>query len=255
MNKRNLKNIKNIFEEKTGASLKVCKPIDVSHKVIYRRPMLVVAIMLVTALMFSIAAFAGGLIGDKRSPAGVDDVVGATDENGFSVTGKHYTFYLDFSLDSGAPAEIEDFYLPEVPDGYDLTFGMIYDGIDNGAKGLATFIWKPTADGHGITLNQYADLSEDGIRNNVISVPMGILTDGKEPSVTEVVFGNVRGYLISGSIYGEIYFVWSDGTYAYDLTVYSEDLLEGLVANLKLIENIRPYLISMTEEEINASLD
>ncbi len=257
INKSNVSKIKSIVENKIGISLSDHNRAEPSYGRIRRKPLLTAAvIVLIASLTFSIAVIAEEIRGRKRFEEHIDDVVFETDENGFSASGKHYTFYLDFELEAKAPAEVKDFYLPQVKSGYELEEGTLYDGIDNGPIGVTTFIWRSQGNGGDIIMfYQYADLYNDSIRDNVVSVPMGIVTDGSEPSVTETAYGDVNGYLVSGSVFGEKYFVWSDGGYAYSLVVYSEELICDLVENIELVEDIRPYLVGMSDKEIDESLD
>ena len=252
--KNNVERIKKLFESRTGTPLAEDNTSFVGGSAVLRKPLPILVVIVVTALMVSVAAFAGGMSGKERRNVWGDDVEFATDDNGLSDSGKLYIFYLDFSLNNDAPSEIVDFYILSLSNEYRLDMGMIYDGLDNGPIGLTGFHFKSLNGEKGITFSQYADLHDD-IRDNKISVPMGITTDGKEPTVTEAVYGGMSGYLVSGSMDSERHFVWSDGNYVYELTIYTSDLIiDELVEGVKYVENIRPYLVGMTEEDIEASL-
>ena len=252
--KINVKRIKKLFEERTGTNL-ADNNTSIGDFGALRRPLPILAVMIAIALTVGTVAVAGGMQGKVRKNVWGDDVELATGDDGSAGSGKLYTFYLDFSLNQDAPSEVEDFYVPCLSNEYLLDMGMIYDGLDNGPIGLTSFHFRPLNGEKGITFSQYADLYDDGTRDNKILVPMGITTAGEEPTVTEAVYGGMMGYLVSGSVNGETYFVWSDGVYVYELMVYTSDLmLDELVESVKVVENIRPYLIGMTDEDIESSL-
>ncbi len=256
--RKNLKAIQNRFEEKTGISLSESALLVERKPAVRRKPLLVAAVlMLIAASLTGIAAIAGNQK-EKSPPVWGDEVVGVTDENGFSVSGNHYTFHLNIALEQDAPTEVEDFYLPQVPAIYPQFMGRLYDGRDHGPIGVTTFAWETEGDRSGIMFYQYSDLYDDHIRDGMISVPMGILTDGAEPTITETTYGDVKGFLIPEPLYNNTYFVWGDGQYAYTLCVphdFTDEQLHELVGSVRRVEDIRPYLISMTEEEIDASLN
>ena len=253
--KNNVERIKKLFEDRTGTPLTESNASFAGGTAVLRKPLPILAVIAVTAIMISVAAVAGGMLGREHSKVWGDDVELATGDNGVSGSGKLYTFDLAFSLDQDAPSEVVDFYVPQLSNEYRLDMGMIYDGLDNGPIGLTSFHFKPLNGEKGITFSQYADLYDDGIRDNKISVPMGITTAGEEPTVTEAVYGGMMGYLVSESMNGATYFVWCDGNYVYELMIYtSTTVLDELVESVKCVENIRPYLVSMTEEDIEASL-
>jgi hypothetical protein len=253
--KNNVERIKKLFESRTGTPLAEDNTSFVGDSAVLRKPLPILVVIVVTALIVSVAAFAGGMPGKQRRMAWGEKVEFATDENGLSGSGKLYTFDLSFSLDRDAPSEVVGFYVPHLSNEYQLDMGMIYDGLDNGPIGLTSFHFKSLNGEKGITFSQYADLYDDGIRDNKISVYMGITTEGEEPTVTETVYGGMMGYLVSGSMDNETYFVWCDGNYVYELMIYtSTTVLDELVESVKCVENIRPYLVSMTDEDIEASL-
>lgn len=255
---QNMKAIQNRFEEKTGVSLSESTVLVERKPAVRRRPLLAVAVfVLIAASLTGVAAIAGNQK-EKSPPAWGDAVVGETDENGFSVSGNLYTFYLDIALEQDAPAEVEDFYLPQVPASYPQFMGALYDGLDHGPIGVTTFAWETEGDRSGIMFYQYSDLYDDHIRDGMISVPMGIMTDGAEPTVTETTYGDVKGFLIPEPLHNNTYFVWGDGQYAYTLCVphdFTDGQLHELVRSVRRVEDVRPYLISMTEEKIEAALD
>ena len=255
MNDNNLLRIKTIFEDRTGMCVSKADSSSKSHFLVRIKTMpLAVAIMMITVLLLGVAVVASGINGRISKTIWGDDVAFATDDNGVSPSGKQYTFYLDFILDESAPSEVVSFYLPQMSRDYTLDMGHIYDGEDNGPIGLTTFHWKSLKGEKGITFFQYADL-HDGICDDKISVPIGIVTEYGEPKISEAVYGGMNGYLVSGSLSGEVYFVWSDGIYVYQLMLYTSELmLDELVVSVKQVEDIRPYLVGMTDEDIEASL-
>lgn len=253
---KNLRAIQNRFEEKTGITLSESIVLAERKPVVRRKPLLVAAVLvLILASLMGIAAIAGKRK-EKSPPVWGDAVVGETDENGFSVSGNQYTFYLDITLEQDAPAEVEDFYLPQIPASYPQFMGVLHDGLDHGPIGVTTFAWETEGDRSGIMFYQYSDLYDDNIRDGMISVPMGILTDGGEPAMIETTYGGMKGILIPEPMHDNTYFVWGDGQYAYTLCVphdFTDEQLHDLVSSVRRVEDIRPYLISMTEEEIEAA--
>lgn len=251
---KNLKAIQNRFEEKTGVSLSESTVLVERKPAVRRRPLLAVAVfVLIAASLTGVAAIAGNQK-EKSPPAWGDAVVGETDENGFSVSGNLYTFYVNFPLEQGAPATVEEFYLPQVPEGYSQFFGVLHGGLPT-----PYFVWK-TQEDKTITFEQVADLDygEDTIPDGMVNYPVSIITDSGEPFMTKATYGGMEGTFIPDSMKGRNYFFWSDGRYAYQLCVsdgFTDKELHELVRSVSRVENIRPYLISMTAEEIEAALD
>ncbi|MBQ3215556.1 MAG: hypothetical protein IJB11_05495, partial [Oscillospiraceae bacterium] len=67
----------------------------------------------------------------------------------------------------------------------------------------------------------------------------------------------IEGYLVEeptlGNNYGERKFYWSDGDYLFCLQVpcdFTDAQLEEMVTSVQLVEDIKPYLSTMTEQEI-----
>jgi len=252
--RKNLKAIQNRFEEKTGISLSESTLLVERKPAVRRKPLLVAAVlMLIAALLTGVAAIAGNRK-EKSPPVWGDEVVGVTDENGISVSGNLYTFYVNIPLEQGAPATVEEFYLPQVPEGYSQFYGVLHGGLHT-----PYFVWK-TQEDKTITFEQVADLDygEDTIPDGMVNYPVSILVDSGEPFMTKATYGGMEGTFIPDSMKGRNYFFWSDGRYAYQLYVsdgFTDEELHELVGSVRRVEDIRPYLISMTEEEIDASLN
>jgi hypothetical protein len=250
---KNLKAIQNRFEEKTGISLSESTLLVERKPAVRRKPLLVAAaLVLIVASLTGVAAIAGNRK-EKSPPVWGDEVVGETDENGFSVSGNLYTFYVNIPLEQGAPATVEEFYLPQVPEGYSQFYGALHGGLHT-----PYFVWK-TQEDKTIAFEQVADLDygEDNIPDGMVNYPVSILSDSGEPFMTKATYGGMEGTFIPDSMKGRNYFFWSDGRYAYQLYVsdgFTDEELHELVCSVGRVEDIRPYLISMTEEEIEAAL-
>lgn len=253
---KHLANIQSLFEEKTNATLPESTMAADARPVMRRKPRLIAAVLvLILASLMGVAAIAG----NRKEPSSShplpwgDEVFGATDENGFSVSGNLYTFYVDLPLDDNAPLEIEEHYLPQVPEGYSVFFGVLH-----GRDRIPSIGWK-TQDDKSITFEQIVDVtySDDGIPDRAVRYPVSILTDGEEPTVTKVTYGGREGFFIPEPKEGRSYFFWSDGRYAYRLEVpidFTDEQLHELVSSVSRVEDIRPYLIDMTEEKIEEVL-
>ena len=127
--KNNVERIKKLFEDRTGTPLTESNASFAGGTAVLRKPLPILAVIAVTAIMISVAAVAGGMLGREHSKVWGDDVELATDDNGVSGSGKLYTFDLSFSLDRDAPSEVVDFYVPHLSNEYRLDMGMIYDGL------------------------------------------------------------------------------------------------------------------------------
>lgn len=158
---------------------------------------------------------------------------------------------LDVEFNEDAPRSIETYYMiPEIPEEFtNQDLGHIYkDAIE------AWFGWRVPGTDRDIRFIQWAgkhDAIEDVLSVNVTTAPGVVPVHGLRT------FAGIQGYLVEeptlGENYGEREFYWSDGDYLFCVQVpcdYTDAQLEAMVASVQPVEDITPYLSTMTDEEI-----
>lgn len=165
----------------------------------------------------------------------------AGDSHGF--TSQKIELNIEMNLD--APRQITEWYVPELPEEYDLYFGNAYDGMDqDGRYGVLTLGWD--APGGETQEIMFYQVTREGYENG------GRYAYANGPSeFGPATLGGVDGFLIQSpedTNYGRKFFYWSDGDYLFymrfDYTV-PEEVMEQIIASVHQVESITPYLISM----------
>lgn len=158
---------------------------------------------------------------------------------------------LDVEFNEDAPKSVETYYItPDIPAEFSNQFlGHIYKDAM-----LTWFGWGVPGTDRDICFTQWAGkypAMEDILTVNVTTAPGVVPVHGLRT------FAGIQGYLVEeptfGSNYGEREFYWSDGDYLFRLQVpcdYTDAQLEAMVASVQPVEDITPYLATMTEEEI-----
>lgn len=260
--RQNLEQIQKIFEDKTGVSLtpEQASESRTSARVAapHWKPLRVAVLVLVIASLTGIAAFAMSVAKreDNRNYEakieGSYDAAIATDEWGNSETGRVYELSLSLPISAYAPELIQDYYSPQIPAQYPLSFGYAY-GWHNDGRILSLYLaWDvPGVEKQGISFSQ---ISVAGmydfpfVKHNVFAK--------SEPVITEAVYGGIKGFLFSevdGTDFPRKWFYWSDGDYVFKLRVpydFTDEQMNEILGSLQTVEDIRPYLVSMTNEEI-----
>lgn len=174
--------------------------------------------------------------------------------DGVSQSGQlhHLSFHLPLNED--APELIERYYFPDVPEIYEHSSGYAYAGRDSDRLTTLDFFWDtPEGEKKGIRFRQE---SVGGLEGNVIRTNVFTPT-GTKPELTETVLGGAEGVLIKeheqSSMFPTQYFYWSDGNYAFEMWFpldFTEEQMGEMIASVKEVEDIRPYLISMEAKDI-----
>lgn len=162
-----------------------------------------------------------------------------------SGTIRHISFRLPLNED--APELIERYYFPELPAMYEQSFGMAYAGLKRDKLGALHFRWAvPGGTSWGLEFRQ-----ENKPENGEIHLRLS------EPTLKETVLGGVEGMLIlEAEMSGKTtyqYFYWSDGNYVFSMWFpldFTEEQMGEMIASVREVEDIRPYLISMEEKDI-----
>lgn len=185
------------------------------------------------------------------------DVVTPTDANGDSQNGTIYQLSFCLPLNEDAPELIEAYYFPEVPEMYQQSFGYAYAGLDRDRLTTIHFGWDvPGEEKQGILFEQESADSLDGneVRIHLLTAP------GTVPETKETVLGGMEGLLITEpkeldqlGLHPHQYFYWSDSDYVFYMRFpidFTEEQMGKMIASVREVEDIRPYLISMEEKDI-----
>lgn len=170
--------------------------------------------------------------------------------DGTSYEMRHHEITLEVEFNEDAPGSIENYYItPEIPDEFTQYLGHVMkDGV------CTQFGWIVEGSDRDICFYQWAggcDALEDALTVNVTTAPDVVPEHGLRT------FAGIQGYLVEGPTlgrnYGEREFYWSDGDYLFCLQVpcdFTDAQLEEMVASVRPVEDITPYLSTMTEQEI-----
>lgn len=164
-----------------------------------------------------------------------------------SGTMRHISFRLPLNED--APELIERYYFPELPAMYEQSFGMAYAGLKRDRLLGLRFEWAvPEGKTWGLAFVQD---SAGNFENGEIHMNLS------EPTLKETVLGGVEGMLIVETDVSwkttYQYFYWSDGNYVFSMHFppdFTEEQMGEMIASVREVEDIRPYLISMEEKDI-----
>lgn len=216
------------------------------------RAALIAAVIVVLSVTTVLAATQLG-----RSRVETDDYVSytPTDPSGNSWAIQTHKLYLDMEFSAEAPKSIEEFYLPQVPEDYIQVWGYLYK--DNM---VAQYFWKePEVSQGSISFFQWAGGSVDrtDLEETLFTEP-----EAPAPQIQEITLAGIDGFGVDLEAVldepGQRLFFWSDGQYLFRLQApgsYTDAQLEALIKSVQPVEDIRPWLIEMTEAEIQAALD
>lgn len=152
---------------------------------------------------------------------------------------------LEVEFNNDAPEGIETYYItPEIPGEFDQYHGHIYKDAM-----CAQYGWIEETTKRSIFFEQWAGGSvEPG------DLVMNIYTrPGETPQHGLVTLGEIRGYLTEEPNVGRRSFCWSDGDYLFKLQVpldYTDAQLEAMVTSVRSVDDITPYLFTMTDGEV-----
>lgn len=167
--------------------------------------------------------------------------------DGVSQSGTMHSISFRLPLNEDAPELIERYYFPELPAEYEQSFGMAYAGLKRDRLGALHFRWAvPGGTSCGLEFRQ-----ENKPENGEIHMNLS------EPTLKESTLGGVEGMLIVETDVSwkttYQYFYWSDGNYVFSMYFpldFTEEQMGEMIASVREVEDIRPYLISMEEKDI-----
>lgn len=215
-------------------------------------------VALVAAIVAGLAVTAGAaplirnaLLGGKVETDDRAWFTATNPENGNSYELRQHEITLDVEFDEDAPIKIKTFYIPQIPEGYKQIYGYLYSGS------WVKFTWASEDYTHDITFWQTAGgaAGPDDLLEYVHTVP------GDAPKTELRTFAGIQGYLIEekpvAELHGSWIFYWSDGDYLFRLSMpyeYTDAQIEETITNIYAVEDITPYLIDMTDQEIGEAL-
>lgn len=173
-----------------------------------------------------------------------------TESNGNSqqVQGAEYRFSFEVTADEDAPETIQTYYLPQIPEGLEQVSGHI---LGNPLNSMTQFWWIQRGQ-WDIHFSQYTIADVPGGKwEEMVFVPQGEGTQLRETTVA-----GICGYQLDvGPVYdnGNRFFWWCDGQYLFRLEMpyhFTDAQVEEMVASVKPVEDIRPHLSTMTQEEL-----
>lgn len=210
----------------------------------------VVAGMAVTAVAsptIRSALFGGKVETDDRTWFSATD---PSDGSSYAMNSHEIT--LSVEMDEDAPESIQIYHIPQIPEGFTQIKGHLH-GYD-APNALAQFWWILEGTDEDIFFSQVAggSVTPQDLTEIVATVP------GDKVQAEMCTIAEIRGYLIDvrpigDGIGGDRIFFWSDGQYLFRLEVpyeYTDTQLEALVASVQPVEDIVPYLSTMTQQEI-----
>lgn len=180
---------------------------------------------------------------------GVEEFFTPTSPSGESEIKTGYEITLEMNLNENAPEVIETFYMPDMPEEYIHSFGYAYAGYDFDNLGKVTYGWDTqTGEKMAVMLDQMS--AEGFFHNRVISVHTQM---AEGPQMEQTVLGGVEGFLVQTPDDWS-WFIWSNGDYVFRLAVRAGitlDQMEQIVTSVQAVDDVTPYLISMTEDELD----
>lgn len=256
MQKNNKKRICELFEEKTGVKLDRTTA-HTEHARTRSNTVRKLLPAFLFVLLLSLTAIA--TIATTRTKKEVDyrwEITGwhpyATgDDKEVELDAREYVLSLTFKIESTAPGEIEDFFLPRsLPDESIRFCDLRYHGSNKNCRMKVR--WAALSpEQSGITFCQYSagyspyDLATNPFPSEIEIRPQ-IITD-QEPEVIEATFGGVSGYYIPtyDMRTERKLFCWCDGNYVYQLEIprsFTDDEIHDIVASVGRVSDIEPYL-------------
>lgn len=196
-------------------------------------------------------AFAAPMIYNALTDGRVDD-----GQIGWTPTGpegsemvQSHAIYVDVQMNQDAPTSIEQFYLPTLADGYEQYFGFVYKD-----KMTAVYRWTNGPENWEDEVRFYQIA---GGTYEPETVYCSAVTElGGKPEAKLVQVAGIQGYLVEDAdLYGTRHFLWSDGDYLFHLEVpdeYTDADLEKVLYSITAVEDILPYCVSMTPEDMES---
>lgn len=185
----------------------------------------------------------------KDAKVETDDTVWISATNpadGSSYEMKNHKVTLEVEFRQDAPRSIESYYMVSgIPNAFDQFMGHIMK------NGISTqFGWIVDGTDRDICFYQWAggSITPENLEFELTTAPDVVPMHGIKT------FAGIQGYLVEvpslGDNYGEREFYWSDGLYLFCLQVpcdYTDAQLESMLISVQSVEDITPYLVSVTE--------
>ena len=158
-------------------------------------------------------------------------------------------YVVEIQLDEDAPEEIETYYMPQMPEGYTQSFGNLYGGIEVIRRGHLHCAWDDGITIQGVGFHQFTKESWSNGGYSAVDLY------GDTAQIRKTELGGVEGLLISvpdDHIYPKHHFYWEDGEYVFYMTFpyyLTEAEMAEIISGIRMVEEIRPYLISYCESE------
>lgn len=185
----------------------------------------------------------------KGGTAETDDIVWMSATNpadGSSYEMKYHTITLEVDFQEDAPKSIDSYYIAsDIPDEFTQFLGdVMKDEV------CTQFGWIVEGTDRDICFYQWAggSVTPEILKVEVSTDPNTLPKHGLKS------IAGIQGYLVEqptmGDNYGEREFYWSDGVYLFCLQVpcdYTDAQLEAMIAAVQPVEEITPYLVSVTE--------
>lgn len=255
---KNLEAIQKRFEEATGVVLSgnEAPACGRTARMRLRHPLRVCLIAILVLALAGAASVGASKLVRREYGGQFDDephfVVGATEDDGSSISGNLYSLSFAFPADPTAPREIEDFYLPQVSENYEMLECLIW-GYDRMCVSFFAMWNVPDFNKSGIIYRQESIASEY-CQPETFVIKTSIMSNS-QPEWIETTFGGAAGYYLPEADIGteRKLFCWSDGSYVYSLQVpyfFTDEQMHELVGSFRRVEDIRPYLTVTSEERI-----
>lgn len=200
-------------------------------------------VMLIATTVFAASAICNALVGGTLKK---DGNVWFTPMDAGSEKLNRYEVRLDVDMNPDAPESIETYYMPVLEDGYKQYFGYVYQ------QSAAVYMWTY---GEQCWENEvrFRQMAGNGLDANE-AIACVYTSPEEAPEAKMVEYHGILGYLVEDRFgYGMKNFFWSDGDYLFQLEVpdeYVADDIARVLQSITTVENIEPYCVSMTEEEI-----
>lgn len=157
---------------------------------------------------------------------------------------------LEVEMYPDAPETVDIFYMLQVSQEYTQIHGYLYH-----ERISVNYSWSTPEGIIDFKQTAGADFDPSEVVDVVWTKP------GVAPEVEVTWIAGLKGYLVreepAQDSIGRTTFHWSDGDYLFRLQVpyeYTDAQLEKLISGIQPMENIRPYLIGMTAEEIEQAM-
>ena len=214
-----------------------------------RRPLRLILVAAAVIMLLAVTVVASeGIAGIWHKEAWT--VYTPTDASGNSQMFTERKYEVLIELDRDAPAEIQTYYLPQMPEGYTQTFGNLYGGTEELRRTKMECDW---ADAESRVAVRFIQVSKEAWERGNETV---VYTYNDATEISQVRLGGVDGLLISvpdAPTYPQKHFYWDDGESVFHLIFawhITEEEMAAIISSVRVVEDIRPYMISAEDQSI-----